>query len=262
MKHAGLLLGCLIVITASALQAMPQSRNTTGAVGPQLIAPPLKVTTPAIDRRSARGWLTQTIVQVENVTNKPIEYLTIEASLPGATAPFMLAYGQQPGKPAANTVVLLQPGTKINLNVDQNTCELTKKRLLEINPRSLAGNHATVRINGVIFNDQTAWFDGLPHVMEPNNPLHWNVVRSTAAATPTDSPVFGFLKVGFRENSNASPNYELCWERWGTEWVDCCGLQQASAIMVQALGGIWEPVYMGSGCCEWVKQVGCSNPPW
>src|SRR5215217_1119702 len=162
MKYAGLRLGCLIVITASALQAMPQSRN---AVIPQLVAAPLKVTTPAINR-SAKGWLTQPIVQVENITNKPIEYLTIEAKLPGATDPFMLAYGQQPGKPAANTFGLLQPGAKINLSVDQNTCEFTNKRLLKINPRSLAGNHATVRINGVIFNDQTAWFDGLPHVME------------------------------------------------------------------------------------------------
>lgn len=256
MKHAYLLLGCLILIAASALPAKPQSRNT--AVVPQLVAAPIKVTTPPINSRR-NAWLTQPIVQVENITNKPIEYLTIEAKLPGVTAPFMLAYGEQPGKPAANTGKPLLPGATIDLSVDQHACELTKKRLLEIDARSLAGNHATVKINGVIFNDQTAWFDGLPHVMEPNNPLRWNVVRSTAV---NDTPMFSFLKVGFRENNNARPNYDLCWDRVGTQWVDCCGFRQASAIMVQSFGGIWEPLEMSDECCTWIKQVGCSNPPW
>src|ERR1044072_8533573 len=167
MKHTGFLLGCLILITSSALQALPQSLDRTAAVGPQ----PIKITTPAIKIRSAKAWLTQPLVQVENVSNKPIEYLTIELKLPGASAPFMLAYGQQPGKPVANTVKPLQPGAMIALSVGQHTCELTQKRLLEIDARSLAGQHAIAKINGVIFNDQTAWFDGLPHVLDPNNPL-------------------------------------------------------------------------------------------
>jgi hypothetical protein len=243
MKNAGLLLACLIVITAAALHATAQ----------QLVAEPVKVTTPAIDAR--KSLTTQTIVQVENVTNKPILYLTIETRLPGMPAPFMVAYGEQPGKPAAAGVKTLQPGAKISLNVDQYACELTQKRLLKLNARSLAGNHATARINGVIFNDQTAWFDGLPHVMEQNNPLKWDVVRSTSQ---NDSPMFSFLKTGFRENN--SP--DLCWDRVGTQWVDCCGLRQASAILVQAFGGLFEPFEMSDECCEWTKAVGCSNPPF
>jgi hypothetical protein len=244
MKYAGLLLGCLIVIASSALHTTAQ----------QLVAEPVKVTTLAINAR--KSLTSQTIVQVENVTNKPIEYLTIEARLPSATAPFMLAYGEQPGKPATNGVKALQPGAKINLSVDQHACELTKQRLLKINARSLAGNHANVKINGAIFNDQTAWFDGLPHVMEPNNPLHWNVVRDTSQ---NDSPVFSFLKAGFREN-NASANYDQCWDRVGTQFVNCCGLQQASAILVQVFGGIFEPFEMETECCTWTKAVGCSSP--
>src|SRR5262245_39355677 len=177
MKNAGLLLSCLMVITASALHATAQ----------QLMADPIKVTTPAIDARKSLA--KQTIVQVENVTNKPILYLTIETRLPGMPAPFMIAYGEQPGT-SANGIKALQPGAKINLSVDQHSCELTQKRLLKLNARTLTGHHATARINGVIFNDQTAWFDGLPHVMEPNNPLKWNVVRSTSQ---NDMPVFSFL---------------------------------------------------------------------
>ena len=247
MKHIGLLLGSLILIASSALHATAQ----------RLVAEPVKVTTPAIDARKSVA--SQTIVQVANIANKPIEYLTIEVKLPGATAPFMLAYGEQPGKLAANAVKALQPGAKINLSVDQHACELTRKSLLGINARSLARKHATARINGVIFNDETAWFDGLPHVMEPNNPLHWNVVRSTSQ---NDSQMFGFLKVGLRENNNSSSNYDQCWDRLGTQFVDCCGLQQASAILVQQFGGIYEPFEMETECCSWTKAVGCSSPPW
>ena len=245
MKHIGLLLGSLILIASSALHATAQ----------RLVAEPLKVTTPAIDARKSLA--TQTIAQVENITNKPIKYLTIEVKLPGVTDPFMLAYGEQPGKPAANGVEALQPGAKVNLSVDQHACEITQKRLIAVKARSRAGNHATTMINGVIFNDQTAWFDGLPHVMEPNNPLHWNVVQDTSQ---NDSPMLSFLKAGFRENNNATP--DLCWKRIGTQFVDCCGLQQASAILVQQFGGILEPFQMETECCSWTKAVGCSNPPF
>jgi hypothetical protein len=246
MKHIGLLLGSLILIASSALLATAQ----------RLVAEPLKVTTPAIDARKSLA--TQTIAQVVNITNKPIKYLTIEVKLPGVTDPFMLAYGEQPGKPASNGVKTLQPGAKINLSVDQHACEVTRKGLLEINARSLAGSRATAKINGVIFNDQTAWFDGLPHVMEPNNPLQWNVVRSTSQ---NNSQTFGFLKVGFRENNNASSVYDQCWDRIGTQFVNCCGLQQASAILVQQFGGIYEPFDMETECCSWTKAVGCSSEP-
>lgn len=259
MKHAGLLLGCLIVITLSALQAMPQSRNT---LVPQLVAEPIKVTTPTINtNRSANTWISQPIVQVENISNKPIEYLTLEVMLPGATTPIQLAYGQQPGKPAAKTVELLQPRAKIDLSVDHHACESLKAGLLKIDPRTLAGSHATARVNGVVFNNQTAWFDGLPHVMEPNNPRRWKVVKSTANVSPNDS--FGFLKVGVRENTR--PNYDMCWDRLGTEYVDCCGFARPSAILVQVWGGIFEPFPMFSECapgvfCEWTKAVLCPDP--
>ena len=104
MKNAGLFLGCLLVIAASALQGMAQSRS-------QVVPEPLKVTTPTINaQRSARVWLSQPLVQVENVSNKPIEYLTIQVALPGVTEPFMLAYGQQPGKPADKNVQALRAG--------------------------------------------------------------------------------------------------------------------------------------------------------
>ena len=250
MKYAGLFLGCLLLITLSALAATAQT----------LVAQPVKITTPVISR-SAPSWTSQPLVQVENISTKPIKYFMVEVTLPGASAPFMLAYGQQPGKPATPGAELLKPNAQISLSVDRQACEAIKTRLLEIDARSLAGNHANAKINGVVFNDQTAWFDGLPHVMDPNNPRRWNVVRNTALSA-TDAPVFSFLKVG---TTNAKPNYDMCWDRMGTEYIDCCGLAQPSAILVQVWGGIYEPFPMFSECapgvfCEWTKALLCRDP--
>jgi hypothetical protein len=247
-----LFLECLLLITLSALAASAQS----------LVREPIKVTTPAISR-SATSWTSQPLVQVENISTKPIKYFMIEVTLPSGSAPFMLAYGQQPGKPATAGTELLEPNAKIALSVDQHACEAIRTRLLDIDARSLAGNHATARINGVVFNDRTAWFDGLPHVMDPNNPRRFNVVKNTdMSATSNDSPVFSFLKVG---STNAKPNYDMCWERFGTEFIDCCGFAQPSAILVQVWGGIYEPFPMFSECapgvfCEWTKAVLCRDP--
>lgn len=254
MKQLGLLFGCLILITSSALQAMAQSRTRV----PQLVAEPIKVTTPPINERKSRSWITQPIVQIENISKKPIEYLMIEATLPGVTTPFMLVYGQATGKSATSTV---QPGAKIDLTVDHHACEWVKKRLLETDVRALAGKHVSAKINGVVFNDQTAWFDGLPHVMEPNNPMRWNIVRSTTAEL-TNSPVFSFLKAGYRGSNSFAPEPQMCWDRLGTEFVNCCGFNQPSAILVQVFGGIYQPEPMESECspgvfCEWTKAVGC-----
>jgi hypothetical protein len=252
MKYVGLLLGCLILVTSSALQAMSQSRTRT--VAPQFVAAPIKVTTPPINVRKkyAGHWISQPIALVENVSNKPIQYLVIEASLPGAKEPFLLAFGQAPGKPAAANVEPLQPGAKISLNVTQHSCEWTQKSLLEIDTRTLAGNHVTATINGVVFNDKTAWFDGVAHVMDPNNPLRWHVVRNTAQ---TDSPMFSFLKVS---------NSQSCYDWLDTVFIDCCGLQRASAVLVLAPFSSWQPLPRQTECqpgviCEWIKAVGCSG---
>lgn len=260
MKHTVLLLGCLIVIATSALQGMSQLNIRTGARGPQLVAAPLNITTPVINARttrtdrSAENWLSQPLVQVENVSSKPIEYLTIEVTLPGMTDPFILAYGKQPGKPADNSIQALRPGQKINLIVNQHACELKKKRLREIDTRILDGIHATAKINGVIFNDETGWFYGLAHVMEPNNPLVWNVVSNTSTASAaTNSPAFNFLKVGLRESSPI-----VCWTIIGTGYVDCCGIQQATVFMVKGTGD-WSPERHDEECCNWVAAVEC-NP--
>jgi hypothetical protein len=219
------------------------------------------------------SWVNQPVVQVENVSGKAIEYLVIEVSLPDAESsrdqsPVMLAYGQAPGqrllsKPAES----LRPGSKVNLIVGLHACGEVKSRLLASGKQPPPGSRAAAKINGVVFTDGTAWFDGLLHVADPDNPLRWNVIEtSPRRASLLDAPFFSLATASYRAASAPAPRREQCWKRMGTEWVECCGLMRASAILIQMWGGIYEPLLMSSECgnggyCEWIKQVGCTSDP-
>jgi hypothetical protein len=210
---------------------------------------------------------------VKNTSGKAIEYLVLEISIPSIKSlndksPLMLAFGQAPGqKSPAKSVETLQPGAVVNLTVDRNACDVVKSRLLTSDPTLPSDSRLTTRINGVIFADGTAWFDGLPHVADSNNPLRWNVVEESSSQAYLDyAPLFKIGNVSYSAGLFATSRPDQCWKRMGTEWVECCGLMRASAILMQMWGGIYEPFLMTSECedgshCEWVKQLFCSSDP-
>ena len=282
MKHLKLLVGCFIFLTATSVPSIAQQRAVTKADGVSSTMPePIKVTAFTLNTgksrlgRNARendSWVTQPVVQVENTSGTAIDYLVLEVNLPdtkstSADRPFMLAYGQAPGKKPLSKLEALQPGAKVSLTVGQNACDAVKSRLLASGIRPPSGSHVTVRINGVIFANGTAWFDGLLHVADPNDPRRWNVVSEnpSQAELSTDLLPFKFAQASYLAGLNRPLNGP-CWKRLGTEYVDCCGLQQYSAIMVNVWGGVFEPLLMSIECgdgtyCEWIKQVGCSSDP-
>jgi|SRR5215213_3465544 len=268
MKYLTLLAACFIFLTAFPMPSIAQQQAAALDPGtPQ----PLHVTALTLNagktRRALKSaeWLSQPLVQVENTSTNIIEYLVIEVSLPGTTnSPIMLAYGRIPGKRSLPNVPELQPGKKINMSVSSNGCDALHSRLLASGIRLPSGSRVGTRINAVVFTNRTAWFDGLLHVPDPNNPLQWNVAQTSAADLSSATPLFSFVRTGYRLNFNPRP--APCWKRLSTQWVDCCGLQVASAVMVQVWGGIFEPFPMSTQCedgsyCEWIKQVGCSEDP-
>ena len=273
MKYLTLLAGCFVLLTASSLQVGAQERVAANALS-FAVAAPIKLTTVSINTgnnrraKTDKSWLTQPLVQVENTSGKIIQYMVIELIHPDVkpttNAPLMLAYGQAPGKTSPTMIESLQPGMKVDLSIDRNTCDSVKAQLLKSGIRPTAGSHVSTRINAVVFANGTAWFDGLMHVADPNDPMRWNVVENSGSAgLSSANSLFSFTPVAFRPKRTP----ELCWKRVGTQWVDCCpGLQIASAIMVQVFGGIFEPFPMIHECgdgssCEWIKQVGCSTEP-
>lgn len=141
---------------------------------------PIKITPLSLNTK--KTWLAKPVIEVENTSRKPIEYLVIEITLPrdAATkeiAPFMLVYGQTPGR-ESNLVPALQPGAKISLSVNKNACDWVKSQLSAIRP--MVGSRTNTRINAVVFGDKTAWFDGLLHNQDPINPSRWLVMRNSA----------------------------------------------------------------------------------
>ncbi len=272
MKCLTVLAGCFIFLVTSPLQVVAQQRAARNFdFG---VAQPIKLTALTVNNRSKRSgkedgsWLTEPLVQVENASGKIIQYLVIEISLPdnrpSTNSPFMLAYGQPPGKSLPNVIETLQPGMKVGLSIDRNACDSVESHLLKSGIRPTGGSRVSTRINAVVFANGTAWFDGLLHVADPSDPRRWLVAENLdQAGLSDDSRLFSFMPAAFRPK----PTPELCWKRLGTQWVDCCpGLQIASAIMVQVFGGIFEPLPMIHECgdgssCEWIKQVQCSSPP-
>jgi hypothetical protein len=265
-------------------QSLAQQRAATkAAVIDSSLAEPINVTPLALKtgktrfarNASARGeWLNQPVVQIENTSGKAVEYLALEITLPGAESlpgqsPMMLAYGQAPGRKfSSQPSEALQPGAKVNLTFSRNACEAVTSRLLASGTRPPSGSRVRTRINGVVFADGTAWFDGLPHVADRSNPLRWNVVeKSSSRADSIYAPFFEMSNASYRLNPAPAPRRAPCWKRLGTQWVECCGgLQVASAVLVQVWGGLYEPFVMHIDCedgssCEWVKQVGCTSDP-
>lgn len=266
MKYLALLAGCFIFLTAFSIPSMAQQ---TAARDPE-VAQPLKVTALTLNagktRRALKNaeWLSQPLVQVENTSHNIIEYLVIEVNLPGTTnSPLMLAYGQTPGYKALPNVAALEPGKKINLSVSGNACEAVHSRLLASGTQLPPGTRVSTRINAVVFTNRTAWFDGLLHVPDPNDPMRWMVAENLdRAGLPGPSPLFNFMPAAFRPKVTPAP----CWKRIGTQWVNCCGVQIASAILANVWGGILEPFPMSTQCedgsfCNWTKAVECSNDP-
>jgi hypothetical protein len=270
MKFSTLLAGTVFLL-ASSLQVVAQQGAASNDfnVG---VAQPIKLTAITVNTRNHRrgktggSWLTEPLVQVENTSGKIIQYMVIEISLPDAkpttSGPLMLAYGQPPGKSLPNVIEQLQPGKKVGLSIDGNACDTVKAHLLNSGIRLPAGSRVSTRINAVVFANGTAWFDGLLHVADPKDSRRWLVAKNLDhAGLFNNGPLFSFMPATFR------PKTELCWDRIGTEWVDCCpGLQIASAIMVQVFGGVFEPFPMLHECgdgtfCEWIKQLQCSHIP-
>jgi hypothetical protein len=255
MKHLFLVLGLLLFFATSTATTSAQFYSVNAPTAYLTAPAPLKVT--ALPLKTGRGdrWLTQPLITVENVSNKPIQYLVIEIGLPGTFDSVSLWYGQMSTNAVAKLNEPLQPGASVNLSLDQNACKAVETRLKDKAKQPRAGSKVNTRISGVTFTDRTGWFDGIVHTQDPANPLRFNVAsKSLSGANRTGPNLFEFIKV--------SAPRQMCWDRLGTEYFECCGFMQPSAIMVQIWGGVFEPIPMSSECepgvtCEWIKQGGC-----
>lgn len=284
MRRLTLFLGGFIFLCVLSAQWIAPQRAATKATGSNSsVVAPVKLTPFTLktgSSRSGRGaskndkWLSQPVLQVENTSGKAIKFLMVEISFPGSDSlgaefPFLLSYGQAPGqKPALKLPETVEPGEKVNLTVRQNASSLIMSRLLKAGIQPPSGSRVMTRVNGVIFVDGTAWFDGVVHVPDPNNPLRWyEVGKSPGSASLNTTSVFKVVQASYNVKLGAGSAPELCYDRVGSEWVTCCGgpLGNFSAIFVESIGGIYTPTLVVGGLCddpeqtcEWYKATQCA----
>ncbi|HKR00299.1 MAG TPA: hypothetical protein VJT09_06475, partial [Pyrinomonadaceae bacterium] len=248
------------------------TRVETKAVGINPQSPePIKVTLLSIKSdqnrktRESSSWVNQPLVQIENISGKAIKYLTVEIRFPGSDAlkmPFMLAYGQAPGRKAATQPGgLLQPGARINLTVGENGGGRIGTRFLAQKIAPPPGLTMTTTISGVIFADETAWFDGMLHVPDKNNPLRWYIVGENP---DNINPATLLTVESIRAGSARSHAAQGCYRKRGTEMIECCDLIFPSALLSQDPFGYDEPLVLTHTCedgstCEYIKAVYCGT---
>ena len=232
MKRPPFLAGCLILFCAAlALWVAPRRTAIMASGITSPLAEPIKVTPLALsaDGRLAASddWLERPVVQVENTSGRPIRYLVVEVSFPGAESSgqqplFLLAHGQAPGrKPAPKAAGALQPGAKVNLTVSQNGCSGARSPLQAGTGRPSSGSRPTSQINAVVFEDGTAWVGGMLYVADSSNPRRWNPVGAGpghGASSP--EPRVRAMKAGYDGIPAPAPAQESeCGDRGPTRGV-------------------------------------------
>lgn len=276
MKRHSILAGCLILLCA--LLALWIATDHTTTIAAELDSPrgePIKVTPlmlkadGSMNSSDNADWVNKPLIQVENISGKAIQYLVVEISFPGAAssdaqAPLILAYGQAPEqKPSSIVVKALEPEAKVNLTINKNGCRevsslLTAKGVQP--PHSVAS-----QINVVIFADGTAWFEGVLHVRDQNNPLKWNPIGvSPSRADLNLAPLFKTAKVSYRGGGVSASSEGQCWDKNGFEMVECCGFMHGSSLFQPDPFGLYEPFFVSLTCsdestCGWYKPVGCGT---
>ncbi|HYP54113.1 MAG TPA: hypothetical protein VEQ42_11265, partial [Pyrinomonadaceae bacterium] len=247
------------------------------------LAEPIKVTTLPLktdERRPGQvaaasdDWTSRPVVQVENTSGKAIRYLVVEVSLPGADSSgrqplFLLGHGRAPGrKPMPGAGGALQPGAKVNLTVSRNSCSGPEPRFDAGVARPPQSGRATSQINVVVFEDGTAWYDGMLYVADASNPSRWNPAgRSAGRAASNPEPLLRTAKASYSA-APASAQESECGDKGPVEFVYCCDnefFSYASATLLPNRFGMWQlivmtPTHCPDGSpCHYNKAVPCDN---
>jgi hypothetical protein len=154
-------------------------------------------------------------VQIENTSQKPINYSLIHVEIAGADGQQLkvpVIFGQPPG---ANTgeAEVLKAGAKISLNAGNAVCDRLREQIAS--GRVPPPKQFQTSINVVIFGDKSAWKGGELYYPDPTKPLQW-----IAAEELTRKDLLGsqFAKVTYKTESNL----QQCYRSTGFNLQFCC----------------------------------------
>lgn len=216
------------------------------------------------------SWLEGLEVQVQNISDKPIQYLVMHMELrvgtaAGDVARVPLTYGQVFADAKSGKVEVFQPGARLTLRASKTACERIGQLVASGFVPSLKDIQPNLHV--AVFADRTSWMAGRLHYQDPVNSKKWiaaeELVRSE---TPVNEP-FGmsFLKASFKPSSKS----QTCFRYTGFSLEPCCGdLYVGHANFLEDPTGNVHPNTVeaccspsqGGGCCLY-DEVGLGCAP-
>lgn len=235
---------CLIGLT-------PKHSTTRAAYDKSLPGEPLKVTRvsmsetrAAAGEKSAAGvtWLDGLAVEVENTSGKAIKFLEVRVRFAsgisqGRKPLLSLQHGRIGAQPAGSQKAApFPPGARLTLTPAASIPEEKRRVILKGSQAPSPGGGVATEVGVVVFEDGTAWGNGMLHAPDPEKPARWNVVRSgfdegalVAGLVP------GIIKASFMPKASPAPARRSdCGRHEGFEVLyDCCpGMYVFSNIVV------------------------------
>ncbi|HEX2269549.1 MAG TPA: hypothetical protein VHH35_08445, partial [Pyrinomonadaceae bacterium] len=189
-------------------------------------------------------------LQVQNTSDRPIQYLVIYAEVPTAKDPIRvpLTFGNAPVPNSREKMELLQPGARLTLTASKNACE---RLATELATRKHVPSSKQIQttINGVIFADRSAWTNGQMNYPDPENGWHWIAASELARKKRLEAEgLFGvkFSRADYKENANS----RICFRNTGADIIPCCdGRFALTATFQEDFEGNEQPV-LDEACCS------------
>lgn len=175
---------------------------------------PIKVLGVKVDR-SQTNWLDGLEVQIQNTSQKTINYLLLHVEIKGPAGQQLrvpLILGRAPGATTGNGETLLS-GAKVSLKAGKATCDRLREQIA--NGRVVPPKDFQTSINVVIFNDKSAWKGGQLHYQDPANPSNW---IAASELTRRDFSEAQFTKTTYKSESN----FQQCYRTTGFNLQFCC----------------------------------------
>jgi hypothetical protein len=152
--------------------------------------------------KASEDWLKGLTLNLKNISDKPIVYIAVDVRVDGTVMPrrrsaVTMAYGQRPpgpaGTPGSPAQSSIAPGESVEIVLtDALYDDLRTLVQQDGSDISRALDKAELKINFVIFGDDSAWGNGHKLRRDPNNPTKWDALsdESRSSTNPSGENLF------------------------------------------------------------------------
>jgi len=223
-------LSALVALVASILilgadQSLTANDPVIGSFAQPIKVVGLKFAQDVSKSKQKASWLDGLEVQIENTSDKPIQYLVMHVEIPvGPSATDLvkvpISYGRALSVDSkAGKLDMFQPKTELILRASKETCERVRKQLAA-SERVPSPKDVHTNLHVAIFENRTAWLAGRLHFPDPTDSKRWLAAEELARSQSQVNRLFGmsFSKVSFKPASKSQP----CYRYTGFTWQYCC----------------------------------------